>query len=243
MGVTRVVSPERHEEDPSVLSNRTPRRRILVAPALLATVLVVTTATSPVRAQEARTHEVQPGETLSGVAAALGTSTSALVAANGIDDPNLIHPGQLIETPRGASGATGGASPVPEGRRDLEASFDRWARANGFRPSLLKALCYLESGWQADVVSHAGAEGVCQILPDTEDFLEAKIGRELDSSDPHDNIRLGARYIRWLLDQTDWDVEATVGAYYQGLAAMREHGPYAETERYVANVLALEARF
>jgi rare lipoprotein A len=42
------------------------------------------------------THVVQPGETLSGIAAQLGTSADYLAAHNGITDPNLIYAGQTL---------------------------------------------------------------------------------------------------------------------------------------------------
>ncbi len=41
-------------------------------------------------------YVVQSGDTLSGIAAELGTSVGALAAANGIEDPNLLYPGQTI---------------------------------------------------------------------------------------------------------------------------------------------------
>lgn len=193
-------------------------------------------------------HRVVAGDTLSELAEELGTSVDELAEANNLGDPDRVVAGRVLRVPaapaaRSAGPGTPVASPVPASRQHLGATFDRWAAANGFRPSLLKALCYQESGWQADVVSVAGADGVCQLMPDTEDHMEALIGAELDSSDPEDNIRLGARYLRWLLDRTGWDVPDAVGAYYQGLAAMRRSGPYDETEAYVVTVLALERRF
>ena len=42
------------------------------------------------------TVQVRPGDTLSGIAAQYGTSTSALAAANGIANPNQIRAGQTI---------------------------------------------------------------------------------------------------------------------------------------------------
>ena len=44
----------------------------------------------------AATHVVRPGETLSGIAARHGTSVSALVRLNDLDDPNLIVAGQRL---------------------------------------------------------------------------------------------------------------------------------------------------
>jgi len=45
------------------------------------------------------TYTVRLGDTLSGIAAKFGTTVAALVAANGISNPNLIHPGQILELP------------------------------------------------------------------------------------------------------------------------------------------------
>ncbi len=41
-------------------------------------------------------HVVQPGETLQGIAAELGTSADHLIASNGITNPNLIYAGQTL---------------------------------------------------------------------------------------------------------------------------------------------------
>lgn len=50
-------------------------------------------------AQEA-TYTVKRGDTLSGIARKYGTTVAALAAANSIDNPNLIHVGQVLKIPR-----------------------------------------------------------------------------------------------------------------------------------------------
>jgi hypothetical protein len=51
---------------------------------------------------------VQPGDTLSGIAASHGTSLAAVEAANPkLADPNLIYAGQTVEIPEGSSAAQG----------------------------------------------------------------------------------------------------------------------------------------
>ena len=52
-------------------------------------------ATVPDKLPEA-THVVQYGETLSSIAAKLGTTYQTLAALNGLANPNLIYPGQTL---------------------------------------------------------------------------------------------------------------------------------------------------
>jgi LysM repeat protein len=54
---------------------------------------------------------VQPGDTLSGIAASHGVSLAAVEAANThLADPNLIYAGQTVEIPGGSSAAQGSYS-------------------------------------------------------------------------------------------------------------------------------------
>lgn len=52
---------------------------------------------TPAPAPAARTHTVQSGETLSGIAAKYGTTYQHLAEINGIDNPNLIYAGQVLK--------------------------------------------------------------------------------------------------------------------------------------------------
>ncbi|MGD0924175.1 MAG: LysM peptidoglycan-binding domain-containing protein [Streptosporangiaceae bacterium] len=55
----------------------------------------------------ASTHTVQPGDTLSGIAASAGVSLTKVEAANRwIKNPNLIYVGQVVQVPDGRSGIT-----------------------------------------------------------------------------------------------------------------------------------------
>ena len=56
-------------------------------------------------------YTVQTGDTLSGIANRYGTSYQAIAQANGISNPNLIHPGQTLTIP-GGTGGTGGSGGV-----------------------------------------------------------------------------------------------------------------------------------
>ncbi len=46
------------------------------------------------------TYEVQPGDTLSGIAAKYGVNDMDIARANGIENPDLIYPGQVFTIPR-----------------------------------------------------------------------------------------------------------------------------------------------
>jgi len=135
---------------------------------------------------------------------------------------------------------------IPAERAGLRISFVRFARLAGVPSDLAQALAWQESGWQRSKVSSTGAVGVMQLEPDTVDFVSTYLlglARPLDPRDPVANIRMGTRFLRYLLDSQGGDVDRALASYYQGLRSVREHGPLDETDRFVANVKALRARF
>ena len=79
--------------------------------------------------------------------------------------------------------------------------------------------------------SHAGAEGLLQLMPETARELQ------LDISVPQTNVLAGARYLRKMLDRFG-NVELALAAYNAGPTAVAHAGgaPGAETITYVANV-------
>lgn len=193
-------------------------------------------------------YEVVAGDTLAAIAGRFGLSTAALAQANGLDDPNWIVSGQVLTVP------SVGASTVPSalfGRRStspevlgLVPVFERWADANGLPRDLIKALSYLESGWDNTAVSSVGALGLGQLMPDTVDFVNDVLlaGTDLDPAVPEENVRMSARFLRYLLEATGNEDDA-LASYYQGLGAVRSIGWYDDTHRYVANVQALRSHF
>ena len=136
-----------------------------------------------------------------------------------------------------------GLHTYPE-RLALLPSFDRWAAEYGVAPDLLKALAWMESGWQQTVVSSSGAVGVGQLLPATAAWVAGfLIGAPLDPFVADDNVRMSARFLAHLLTLTNGDVNLAVAGYYQGLTSIRREGMKATTAAYVNVVLALRARF
>lgn len=60
-----------------------------------------------------RTVTVRPGDTLGGIARRMGTTVDALAQANGIDNPNLIFPGDVLRVPGGTAPAAAVPGPGP----------------------------------------------------------------------------------------------------------------------------------
>lgn len=213
----------------------------------------------------ARTHTVQRGETLSALAQRYGVSVSALAEANGIADPNLIFAGSELSVPapgvRGVPEEAGTPAPseatsagatrsrlvaVPPSRAGLRPVFVEFATIAGVPADLAMGLAWQESGWQAHRVSSTGAVGVMQLMPATVEFVSRILLRRPANLDPHDpvaNIRMGTRFLRYLLDRTGGDVDTALASYYQGLRSVRERGTFPVTEQFVANVKALRGRF
>jgi soluble lytic murein transglycosylase-like protein len=115
------------------------------------------------------------------------------------------------------------------------------ARAHGVPPSLALAVAWQESGWQQRRMSSAGAIGVMQVLPATGRWMRWYAGRPLRIRDSHDNVLAGVLTLRYLLQNTRLDNRA-IGAYYQGLGAVRQRGLFDDTVHYIAAVRAHQDR-
>jgi peptidoglycan hydrolase-like protein with peptidoglycan-binding domain len=127
--------------------------------------------------------------------------------------------------------------------KGVRALLTYWARYYGLSPSLVKALAWQESGFQQHVRSRVGARGVMQVTPQTWSYVEmVLLGRNVRHG-RDGNIQVGVAYLRQLLHEFRFNVRLAVGAYNQGPAAVRAHGLYPKTRKFVANVLALRGRF
>lgn len=103
-------------------------------------------------------------------------------------------------------------------------------------PALALAVISVESSGRHTAVSHAGAQGLMQLIPAT----AARFGVG-DAMDPVQNIRGGVAYLDWLLNEFDGDIVLALAGYNAGEGAVRRNGgvpPYAETRDYVPRVLS-----
>ncbi len=200
--------------------------------------LVIPQAAAPPTVTLPVTYVVQDGDTLEGIALALGTTQRRLLQANpAIDDPDTIFAGQILRIP----GLESGALTLPRvPRGEVAALLTWWADRYDLDPALVQALAWQESGWQQHTVSPSGAVGVMQLLPDTGRWIGAEIvGVPLDvATSPSDNILAGVAFFGWLLDRTGSE-EAALSLYVQGEGSVARNGVYPETRDYVDNVLAI----
>jgi len=126
----------------------------------------------------------------------------------------------------------------PQGVRTL---LERWANAYGLDPGLVRALAWMESGYQSGLVSRSGARGVLQVLPSTREFVETVLlGRRLPGS-VSGGIQVGVIYLRHLLREFRGESLA-LAAWYQGPASVKRRGVAPGTRVFVADVLALRKR-
>lgn len=103
-------------------------------------------------------------------------------------------------------------------------------------PALVLAVIAVESAGRAEAVSHAGAQGLMQLMPAT----AARFGVE-DSLAPAQNIKGGIKYLDWLMEEFAGDPILVLAGYNAGEGSVRKHAgvpPFAETRDYVPKVLA-----
>jgi peptidoglycan hydrolase-like protein with peptidoglycan-binding domain len=184
-----------------------------------------------------RVYVVEPGDSLAAIAARDGTTLARLAVLNGLDPSRVLPVGAKLLLPEAAS-----TSAMPASPSDVQSQLDLWAGRLGVPDDLVRALAWMESGYQPDVVSSVGARGVLQVMPSTRDFVEGVlVGHPLPRTLDGD-IEVGVLYLRHLLSQFDGDTGLALGAWYQGEAAVRRFGLYNMTKPFVADVLALQGR-
>ena len=103
-------------------------------------------------------------------------------------------------------------------------------------PALVLAVIGIESAGRPDAVSHAGAQGLMQLIPATAERFGVS-----DSTNPAQNIKGGVAYLDWLMKRFDRDPLMVLAAYNAGEGAVDANAgipPYPETRDYVPKVLA-----
>jgi len=118
-----------------------------------------------------------------------------------------------------------------------DALIDRYASQHGVDPVLVRAVIVVESNFDPRCVSHKGARGLMQLMPET-----ARRYGVRDIFDVEQNIRGGVRYLADLLELFPNDLSRTLAAYNAGEGAVLRTGgipPYEETTTYVKRALTV----
>jgi soluble lytic murein transglycosylase-like protein len=186
-------------------------------------------------------HVVAAGETLTGIATRYGLSIFVVARANDLDPRGVLLVGTRLTIPTmhpRAAARAAAASPAAA----VKASLDRWARHYGLDASLVRAVAWMESGYQNHVVSHAGAFGVMQVTPATWDFVEEVLLGERVARTADGNVRVGVVFLRHLLRRFGGDERLALAAYFQGPETVKTGAVLASTRAYVEDVLALKSR-
>jgi len=189
-------------------------------------------------------HVVEPGDTVGALAVRYHAWTAELIEANG--GSTTLQVGQRLRVPVvvGAEQRARRENRAPddaEPRTAVRRVITRTAENLGVDPDLALAVSWQEAGWQQGVVSKADAVGAMQVIPSTGRWMSEMTGRDLDLHDVEDNVYAGVVLLKLLTDRTS--TRRALAGYYQGLAAVEEHGLYDDTRRYVDNVLAIRRDF
>jgi len=107
----------------------------------------------------------------------------------------------------------------------------------GVDPYLVKCLIKVESNFNPDAVSVAGAMGLMQIMQDI-----ARYYNVVDPLSPEENLNAGIKHLKTLLNYFKNDVSLSLAAYHAGLGRVKKNmniPPIKSTIEYVKNVMML----
>lgn len=119
--------------------------------------------------------------------------------------------------------------------RRYDGSILEAAKTFSIPQAFIRAVIRVESDYDPNVVSWAGAQGLMQLMPAT--------GRRMNVSDPfdpHQNIMGGTRYLRYLANLFSGDMVLTIAGYHAGEGAVMKYDgvpPYTMTHNYIRRIL------
>jgi soluble lytic murein transglycosylase-like protein len=111
------------------------------------------------------------------------------------------------------------------------------SREHGVDPKLVDAMVRVESDYDPNAVSHRGAMGLMQLMPETAKRLEVD-----DPFDPEMNVRGGVREFSRLVQQYSGNLQFALAAYNAGEGAVSKYRgipPFRETRNYVSRILTI----
>ncbi|HTS61242.1 MAG TPA: lytic transglycosylase domain-containing protein [Candidatus Acidoferrales bacterium] len=137
---------------------------------------------------------------------------------------------ETVIRPRVVSGAEPAFDSAPA-LAGIDETVERIAAEHALPAPLIHSVIKVESNYNPYAVSNKGALGIMQLVPET-----ARRFGVANVFNPVENIRGGAKYLRYLLDLYGWNYPLALAAYNAGEAAVAKYGgipPFAETQNYV----------
>ena len=154
-----------------------------------------------------------------------------LLSANNLN----YSPSSAPKTRTTSMNWTGSLSGFTTGDATVDSYILDSGRRNSVDPLLLYAIMHQESTFKPRAMSNKGARGLMQLMPGT----ALRFG-VTSIWDPRQNIEGGTRYMRFLLDKFEGNVQLALAGYNAGEGAVMKYGfrvpPYSETQEYVRRI-------
>jgi hypothetical protein len=127
---------------------------------------------------------------------------------------------------------------------DIQQRVIAQAKRHNVSPSLALAIAKVESNFNPQALSHAGAKGVMQIMPRTAEQVFGVHRSRL--FEPDVNIEVGVKFIKKLLERYDGRLDIALSHYNGGSGVKNRYGELSvmpATRSYVDKVLATQQDF
>lgn len=187
-------------------------------------------------------HVVRSGESLTLLARRYGSTVAHLAKLNHLDPRHYLLIGTKLRVPALRHVTATRVAYRMDSVASIRALLDHWSSHYGVSLHLVRALAWMESGYNNALVSSVGARGIMQLLPATFSFVETTLVGHRIRHNANGNVRAGVAYLAHLLRDFHGNKRLALASWYQGERAVRNHGVYMVSKTFVSDVLALEQR-